>query len=84
MGPRLQAMLGFLRTLTLSPDGVRTTADLAQALLDERRVALTTGEAFDAPGFIRISYATSLDILQRGCERIIEYVRTLAGAGVRG
>jgi aspartate aminotransferase len=68
----------------LSPDGVRTTADLAQALLDERRVALTPGEAFDAPGFIRISYATSLDILQRGCERIIEHVRTLADAGVRG
>lgn len=68
----------------LSPDGVRTTADLAQALLDERRVALTPGEAFDAPGFIRISYATSLETLQRGCERIIDYVRTLAGASVRG
>ena len=34
----------------LSPDGVRTTAELAQALLDDARVALTPGEAFDAPG----------------------------------
>jgi aspartate aminotransferase len=66
----------------LSPDGLRTTADLAQALLDERRVAITPGEAFDAPGFIRISCAASLEALAHGIERIIEYVRLRAGAGV--
>jgi aspartate aminotransferase len=69
----------------LSADGVRTSAELAQALLDEARVAITPGEAFDAPGFIRISYATSLDQLQRGAERIIDYVRSLerrSGAAV--
>jgi aspartate aminotransferase len=66
----------------LSPDGMRTSAELAQALLDERRVALTPGEAFDAPGFIRISYATSLETLERGIQRIIEYVRARTGAGV--
>jgi aspartate aminotransferase len=54
----------------LSPDGIRTSADLAQALLDEARVALTAGEAFDAPGFIRISYATSMDRLEEGARRI--------------
>jgi aspartate aminotransferase len=61
----------------LSPDGIRTTGELAQALLDDARVAVTPGEAFDAPGFIRISYATSLDTLKRGAEKIIEYVRAL-------
>jgi aspartate aminotransferase len=61
----------------LSPDGIRTSADLATALLDEVRVAVTPGEAFDTPGFIRISYATSLDVLERGVERIIDYVRAL-------
>ena len=60
----------------LSPDGIRTSADLAQALLDESRVAITPGEAFDAPGFIRLSYATSLTELQRGVERIIAFVRS--------
>ena len=63
----------------LSPDGIRTTTDLAQALLDEARVAVTPGEAFDAPGFIRISYATSLETLKRGTETIIEYLRSLEG-----
>jgi aspartate aminotransferase len=61
----------------LSPDGIRTTADLGQALLDDARVAITPGEAFDAPGFIRISYATSLQELERGTKRIIDYVRSL-------
>lgn len=66
----------------LSPHGVRTSADLAQSLLDDERVAITPGEAFDAPGFIRLSYATSLNELQRGTERIIRYVRALAPAVV--
>ena len=61
----------------LSPDGVRTSAELAQALLDESRVAITPGEAFDAPGFLRLSYATSLAELQRGVERIISFVRAI-------
>lgn len=61
----------------LSPDGVRTTAELAQALLDDVRVAVTPGEAFDAPGFLRVSYATSMKELERGSARIIEYLRSL-------
>jgi aspartate aminotransferase len=61
----------------LSPDGVRTSADLAQALLDDARVAITPGEAFDSPGFIRISYAASIEDLERGTKRIVEYVRSL-------
>jgi aspartate aminotransferase len=61
----------------LTPDGLRTSADLAQALLDEARVALTAGEAFDAPGFIRVSYATSLAELKRGADRIIQFVQSV-------
>ena len=61
----------------LSPDGIRTTAELGTALLNDARVAVTPGEAFDSPGFIRISYATSLDILERGTARILEFVQAL-------
>jgi aspartate aminotransferase len=61
----------------LSPDGIRTSAELAEALLKDARVAITPGEAFDSPGFIRISYATSLDVLERGTARIIEHVHAL-------
>jgi aspartate aminotransferase len=61
----------------LSPDGVRTSAELAQSLLDEARVAVTPGEAFDAPGFMRISYAASMEDLERGAQKIIAHVRAL-------
>jgi aspartate aminotransferase len=63
----------------LSPDGIRTTSELAQALLDGPRVAITPGEAFDAPGFIRISYATSIAELKRGTTAILDFVRALDG-----
>ena len=54
----------------LSPDGPRTSAELVQALLTEAHVALTPGEAFDAPGFIRLSYAAPMDQLREAWRRI--------------
>jgi aspartate aminotransferase len=62
----------------LSPDGVRTSAELATALLNDARVAVTPGEAFDAPGFFRLSYATSMHELERGTNRILEYLAGVA------
>jgi aspartate aminotransferase len=64
----------------LSPDGIRTSAELATALLNEARVAVTPGEAFDAPGFLRISYATSMKELERGSQRILEFLAAHSGA----
>ena len=64
----------------LSVDGLRTSSEFATALLRYTHVALTAGEAFDAPGFLRISYAASLDRLQEGVERI----RTFISAVDRG
>lgn len=62
----------------LEATGIRTSAEFAQALLDEARVALTAGEGFDAPGFIRISYATSMDRLREGATRLLEFVHKRA------
>ena len=59
----------------LSVDGLRTSTDFAQALLAEARVAVTPGEAFDAPGYVRISYATSVQNLREGSRRMLEFVR---------
>ena len=59
---------------TLSPDGFRTSLDWADALLEEQRVAVTPGEAFDAPGTIRISYATSMELLKEGSQRVLAFV----------
>lgn len=66
----------------LETTGIRTSADFARLLLDEARVAVTPGEAFDAPGFIRLSYATSMDRLREGATRLIEFVRRRERAAV--
>jgi aspartate aminotransferase len=62
----------------LSPDGVRTSAQFAEALLEQARVAVTPGEAFDAPGYIRISYATSQERLREAATRILGFAESLS------
>ena len=61
----------------LSPTGIRTSTQFAQALLDDHRVAVTPGEGFDAPGHIRISYATSIEQLREGAKRILSFAESL-------
>ncbi len=60
----------------LSPERWRTSADFARALLAEQRVAVTAGEAFDAPGYIRLSYAAAPHRLKEGARRLIEFARS--------
>jgi aspartate aminotransferase len=69
----------------LSPGGVATSTDFAQGLLEKEHVVVTPGEAFDAPGYLRISYATSMDQLREGATRILRYAESLqpARAGAR-
>jgi aspartate/methionine/tyrosine aminotransferase len=56
----------------------KTTVDLCALLLDEAKVAIVPGEAFDAPGYARLSYALGDDDLGEGCRRIADL---LAEAG---
>jgi aspartate aminotransferase len=65
----------------LSPDGLRTSAEFAQALIQREHVVVVPGEAFAAPGYIRISYATSMDRLREGATRMIRFVESLQPSG---
>jgi aspartate aminotransferase len=49
------------------------TAGLAPQMLEQCHVALVAGEAFGAPGYVRISYATSLERIDEGLRRIERY-----------
>jgi aspartate aminotransferase len=64
----------------LSPDGPKTSAEFAQALIEKEHVVVTPGEAFGAPGYLRISYATSLDVLREGATRILRFAESLQSA----
>jgi aspartate aminotransferase len=49
---------------------VQSSIDLAAYLLDEALVNTVPGEAFGTPGFLRLSYALSMDDLREGTRRI--------------
>lgn len=49
---------------------VQTATDVAMYLLEEAHVACVGGDAFGAPGYIRLSYATSEENIQKAAERI--------------
>ena len=47
---------------------LKTSGDFAQRLLEEEHTVVTDGAGFGAEGFIRISYATSMEQIQEGIE----------------
>ena len=56
---------------------IATSGDLALYLLEEAHVATVDGAAFCAPGYIRLSYATSDDNIRRAMERIAAALKKL-------
>jgi aspartate/methionine/tyrosine aminotransferase len=48
----------------------RTSAELAEVMLDEAEVAVVPGEAFGTEGYLRLSYALSDDDLVEGLNRL--------------
>jgi aspartate aminotransferase len=64
----------------LSPEGMKTSADFAQGLLEKEYVVVTPGEGFDAPGYLRISYATSMEQLREGATRILRFAESFQPA----
>jgi aspartate aminotransferase len=53
---------------------LKTSGDLAQRLLEEEHTVVTDGAGFGAEGFVRISYATSMEQIQEGVARIKRFV----------
>lgn len=53
--------------------------DLAMYLLEEAHVAAVSGDAFCAPGYIRLSYATSDENIREACRRIAAALGKLEG-----
>ncbi len=62
-----------------TPDGPLASATaLAGYLLKEARIALVPGEAFGAPEYLRFSYATGMQNIVAGLDRIDEAIRRLS------
>jgi aspartate aminotransferase len=57
---------------------INSSLDMAMYLLEDANVALVHGEAFGDDNYIRISYATSMENIKKGLERIREAVEKLS------
>jgi aspartate aminotransferase len=55
-------------------DGISSAMQFAEKLLAEEYVALVPGEAFGTTDHIRISYATSMEQLERGLDRLERFI----------
>ena len=51
-------------------DRFKSSADVADALLNKAQIVVTDGEGFGADGFLRISYATSIENLERAVDKM--------------
>ncbi|WP_455210936.1 pyridoxal phosphate-dependent aminotransferase [Kaarinaea lacus] len=51
-------------------DSIKDDVDLAEFFITQAKVALVPGSAFGAPGYMRLSFATSMENLQQAMERL--------------
>ncbi|MBD8025195.1 pyridoxal phosphate-dependent aminotransferase [Ureibacillus sp. Re31] len=56
--------------------GYKSVDDFATALLTEANVAVVPGSGFGVPTTIRLSYATSLELLEEAVRRIDQFVKS--------
>jgi aspartate aminotransferase len=68
--PNISAFLG--------KGGVKTASELASRLLTEAHVVTVPGEAFGTDEHIRLSYAVSGDVIDKGVERIRKFLGELS------
>jgi aspartate aminotransferase len=54
-----------------------TSTNFADRLLSKQKVAVVPGIAFGNDKTIRISYATSLDVIKKGLDRLEEFLRSV-------
>ncbi len=61
-------------------NGTGNSTILAKQLLERAHIAVVTGDAFGAPGFLRFSYATSMERIEEGLRRLDRFFASAAAA----
>ncbi|WP_294372820.1 pyridoxal phosphate-dependent aminotransferase [uncultured Clostridium sp.] len=56
---------------------IENSLDFAKVLLDEEKVAVIPGAGFGLDQYIRLSYATSMDVIEKGIDRIAEFLKKI-------
>ena len=66
---------------TKGGSAIENSADFANALLNEKEVAVVPGSAFGADNYIRISYAIDESALKKGIEKLCVFINETAEGG---
>lgn len=56
---------------------IKNSLDFAKVLLDEEKVAVIPGAGFGLDNYVRLSYATSKEIIEKGIDRISNFLNKL-------
>ena len=62
---------------SIAGDTINSSLDFSKSILEEEKVAVIPGIAFGLDGYIRLSYATSMDIIKEGLDRLERYLKKL-------
>ncbi|HVA93931.1 MAG TPA: pyridoxal phosphate-dependent aminotransferase [Candidatus Dormibacteraeota bacterium] len=54
-------------------NGVADTTELAKLLLEKQHLVVVPGDAFGTPGYLRLSYATSIERIEEGLRRLEQF-----------
>jgi aspartate aminotransferase len=71
--PRVSALYGK----SAGGKKIQGSVALAETLLEQAQIATVPGSGFGADGFIRFSYATSMEKIQGGLDRFEKFVKSL-------
>ena len=63
----------YLNT-TFKEQIINNSVDFAKVLLEEEKVAVIPGDGFGLDDYIRLSYATSMDVIENGIDRISTFL----------
>lgn len=56
---------------------IKSSLDFSKSILEEEKVAVIPGVAFGLDNYIRLSYATSMEIIEEGLNRLERYLKKL-------
>lgn len=61
----------------ISGNEIKSSLDFSKKLLEEEKVAVIPGIAFGLDNYIRLSYATSMEVINKGIDRIERFLNKL-------
>ena len=61
----------------INGEKINDSMDFSAKLLESEKVAVIPGKAFGLDNYVRVSYATSMELIEKGLERINKFVNKL-------